>query len=158
MQSEMTTAYLDPDTGEVIMITEDDRRYAEGEDDDKLPAWQREILPKVREVLASDRFLPVPSKFDIHEWGLMERFSETCSNPQHRDELISAIHGAGAFRRFRDTIRWLGIEEQWYRFRQRLWKLLPRSGWRSMASPSNSAERLCVKLFSSSASRIPYLR
>ncbi len=37
MQSDMTTAYLDPQTGEVITITEDDRRYAEGQDDDKLP-------------------------------------------------------------------------------------------------------------------------
>ncbi len=48
----------------------------------------------------------------------MERFSETWPNPQHRDALLSAIHGGGAFRRFRDTIRWLGIEEEWYRFRQ----------------------------------------
>lgn len=118
MQSDMTTAYLDPQTGEVITITEDDRRYAEGQDDDKLPEWQQEVLPKVREVLASDRFLLLPSNFDIHEWGLMERFSETWPNPQHRDALLGAIHGGGAFRRFRDTIRWLGIEEEWYRFRQ----------------------------------------
>ena len=29
---------------------------------------------------------------------------------------MRAVHGSGAFRRFKDTIRRLDIEEEWYRF------------------------------------------
>jgi hypothetical protein len=35
-----------------------------------------------------------------------------------RDELLDAIHGAGAFRSFRNAIRRLGIEDDWFRFQQ----------------------------------------
>jgi Arc/MetJ-type ribon-helix-helix transcriptional regulator len=33
-------------------------------------------------------------------------------------DIEAAIHGAGAFRMFRSTIRRLGIEKSWYRFRE----------------------------------------
>jgi hypothetical protein len=35
-----------------------------------------------------------------------------------RDELLDAIHGAGAFRSFRSAVRRLRIEEEWFSFRQ----------------------------------------
>ena len=57
-----------------------------------------------------------PTSFDIHEWAIMERFSQEWANPQERDELVRAIHGAGAFRRFKEAIRRLEIEAEWYRF------------------------------------------
>ena len=34
-----------------------------------------------------------------------------------RDALLDSIHGAGAFRRFKDTLYRLGIEEDWYKYR-----------------------------------------
>jgi hypothetical protein len=49
-------SYLDPDTGEIITVTEEERRLAEDESLDDVPEWQREMLPKIRAVLESDRF------------------------------------------------------------------------------------------------------
>jgi hypothetical protein len=34
-----------------------------------------------------------------------------------RDQLSRAIHGAGAFRNFKDTVRRVGIESAWFAFR-----------------------------------------
>ena len=34
-----------------------------------------------------------------------------------RDKLHDAIHGSGAFRKFRQMIESLGIREEWFRFR-----------------------------------------
>jgi hypothetical protein len=79
----------------------------------------REALPEVREALESDRFLSLPSKFDVHEWAIMDRFSRTQENDRVREELLDAIHGSGAFRMFRSTIRRLGSGQAWYQFRDR---------------------------------------
>jgi len=112
-------SYLDPETGEIVTVTDEDCRLLEEEGDiDELPDWQRETVAKAREVLESERFLQLPTEFDIHEWAIMERFAHSKSTPTERDELLAAIHGSGAFQRFRHAIRQLGIEEDWYGLRQ----------------------------------------
>ncbi len=112
-------SYLDPETGEIVTVTDEDRRLLEeGGDIDELPDWQRESVAKTREVLESERFLQLPTEFDIHEWAIMERFAHSRNTPTEREELFGAIRGSGAFRRFRHAIGELGIEEDWYGFRQ----------------------------------------
>ena len=113
------TSYLKPNTGEIVTVTDEERDLAEDEDLDEsdLPEWQRESLPKVRQALESEEFLPLPDKFEIHEWAMMERFSNGQAG-ETREELLDAIHGAGAFRSFRNAIQRLGIEQEWFRFRQ----------------------------------------
>ena len=64
----------------------------------------REDLPKVREALESGRFLSLPTKFDVHDWGIMEEFAQEQENESVRAELLDAIHGSGAFRLFKSTI------------------------------------------------------
>ena len=118
------TSYLNPKTGEIVTVTDDERHLAEDEDldEDDLPDWQRETLPKVREALESGDFLALPDRFDIHEWAIMERFSSTQESASRRDDLLDALHGAGAFRSFRSAIRRLGMEDDWFGFRQSAFK------------------------------------
>src|SRR5438552_1033887 len=101
------TSYLNLKTGEIVTVTDEDRDLVEDEDLDEqdLPELQRESLPKMREALASDDFAALPSKFEIHEWAIMERFARSQANAVRCDELLDAIHGAGAFRTFRSAIR-----------------------------------------------------
>jgi len=120
LQTDESAAYLDKDTGEVVLVTDEDRRLVEeGRSEDDLPAWQREALPKVREALESGRFLRLPNKFDVHEWDIMRRFSGAQEDERVRRELLDAIHGSGAFRMFRRTIGRLGLEDSWYQFRDK---------------------------------------
>jgi hypothetical protein len=114
------TSYVNPKTGEIVTVTDEDRRLVEDEnlDEQDLPEWQRESLLKAREALESGDFLALPDKFEIHEWAIMERFSNSQTRAARRDELLDAIHGAGAFRSFQSAIRRLGIENDWYLFRQ----------------------------------------
>ena len=111
-------SYLDPDTGEIITVTEEERLLAEDESLEDVPEWQRELLPKTRAALESDRFLELPDRFDIHEWSIMDEFSRAQDSERIRQELADAIHGAGAFRTFRSAIRRLGMEQSWYQFRE----------------------------------------
>ena len=116
--SDDCVSYLDPDTGEIITVTEEERHLAEDESLDDVPEWQREMLPKIRAALESDRFLELPDRFDIHEWSIMEGFSRGQDNDRIRQELLDAVHGVGAFRMFRSAIRRFGIEQSWYQFRE----------------------------------------
>ena len=121
-------SYLDPETGEIVVVTEEERALAEDPYwEEEAPAWQIEMMPKIRGALDSDRFLELPDRFDIHEWSIMERFSRTQNIEQIRSELLNAIHGAGAFRAFRSAIRRLGLEQSWYQFRDEALAKIARS-------------------------------
>jgi Uncharacterised protein family (UPF0158) len=85
--------------------------------DKAAPQWQKELLPKAREVLASEDYISLPSKFEIHEWSIMERFAQSLTDAAVSDELDATLHGRGAFRRFKDAVHRLGIADEWYRFR-----------------------------------------
>jgi hypothetical protein len=115
--SDECSSYLDPETGEIILVTEEERALAEDKCWDEAPAWQLEMMPKILAALEGDRWLELPDSFDIHEWSIMERFSRAQNIERIRSELLSAIHGAGAFRTFRSAIRRLGLEQSWYQFR-----------------------------------------
>jgi hypothetical protein len=60
----------------------------------------------------------LPDRFEIHEWSLMDEFAQRQHSKRVQQELLEAIHGAGAFRMFRSTIRRLGIGKSWYRFHE----------------------------------------
>jgi len=117
--SDEMTAYINKKTGELFTISEEETRITEaGNDDDEfIPEWQKEILPKVREVLESDDFVALPDKFEIHEYSIMERFCLSLPDEALHNELLHAIRGSGAFRRFKAAIYRKEIQDDWYRFR-----------------------------------------
>jgi len=111
LMSDEATAYINRLTHEELALAEDPE---EAED---AAQWQKELLPKAREVLAAEDFIPLPGKFEIHEWSIMERFARSLTDAAVSDELDAALHGRGAFRRFKDAVHRLGIADEWYRFR-----------------------------------------
>ena len=69
-----------------------------------------------------DRFYRLPTKYDIHEYSIMEDFVNDLPSGRAKDELASAIHGKGAFRRFKNGIEYHGIEQLWYDYRDNAYK------------------------------------
>jgi hypothetical protein len=117
--SDEMTAYINKKTGELFTVSEEEENIIEAgnEADEFIPDWQRETLPKIREVLESDDFVALPNQFEIHEYSIMERFCLSLSDEGLQDELLHAIRGSGAFRRFKDAIHRKEIQDDWYRFR-----------------------------------------
>ena len=122
--SDDVTAYINKKTGELCAVSEEEASIIEtgNEDDEFIPEWQKEILPKVREVLESDDFVALPDQFEIHEYSIMERYRLSLSDEGLQDELFRAIRGSGAFRRFKDAIHRKEIQDDWYRFRTEAFK------------------------------------
>ena len=118
MMSDEATAYINRKTGELITITNEMFSLVDDPDQaEDAPEWQKELLPNVRELTASEDFIPLPSKFDIHEWSIMEGFARSVADGDVSDELEAALRGRGAFGRFKDTLRRRGMTDAWYRFR-----------------------------------------
>lgn len=112
-------AFLNRHTGELVTLSREELSTAE-EDDDIVdyPEWLQEMILKAREVISSEDYLPLPSKFDIHEYNIMEKFCWSIADDKIRRALLDKIRGKGAFRRFKDAIHMNGREDEWYRFRQ----------------------------------------
>ncbi|MBU0518064.1 UPF0158 family protein [bacterium] len=122
------TSHLNRKTGEILTLSDEDRCIAEEPDmDDDLPEWQRELIPKFREVLDSDDWIALPDKFEIHEWSIMERFSMSREPVDVANKLLRAIHGSGAFRMFKATIYDMDIQEDWFQFRDETLKQIARN-------------------------------
>ena len=111
--------FLNRRTGELLGVTEDDLAAADEEDEEDayVPEWQQEILPKIREVLASDDWLALPSKFELNEYGIMEDFCRTIPDDILRDDLLDTIGGRGTFGRFKNMVYRHHLQDRWDQFR-----------------------------------------
>src|SRR5574341_683567 len=118
IMSDEAASYINRKTGELITLTHEELALAEDPDEAAEAAeWQKDLLPKAREVTESEDFISLPGKFEIHEWSIMERFAASLTDAGASDELDAALHGRGAFRRFKDAVQRRGIADKWYRFR-----------------------------------------
>jgi len=118
LQSDELRSYLDPDTGEIITFNDEEVSVVQRGDWENAPAWMQEQLPKIKRALEDDRILELPDRAHIDEWRMMQDFAREEEQCPCRSELESAVHGAGAFRRFRDAVRRLGLEDKWFRYRE----------------------------------------
>jgi Uncharacterised protein family (UPF0158) len=115
-------ALLDPRTGEILVMTDEEREILEeeevgGEEALEMPEWERAAVGKLRKLIDSGRALALPDKFDFHEWDVMKRFATLVEDPDQSIELLNAIHGTGAFRMFKAAVARLGLREKWFEFR-----------------------------------------
>jgi len=112
------TSYLNTTTGEVVYVTTEELRAAEEDEPlDNFPEWQHANIRTAQDIVETEHYLALPTKFDIHEYRIMERFCLSGDDEDIRDDLCNAIRGRGAFRYFKDRIHAYGIAEDWYRYR-----------------------------------------
>jgi len=119
-QMEESSSYLNVKTGAVVTVTDEDFGAAEDQGDlDGYPTWQQENIKTAQEILAHEEsFIELPTKYDIHEYEIMEKFVLSLTNKTISDALYRAIKGKGAFRRFKDGIIRFDIEDDWYKYRE----------------------------------------
>lgn len=102
--SEAYTILYDTKTNETVYLPD---AYVTGETDEVL----EELLDR-----DPKRFLHFPTKYELHEYSIMESFVDHLPPGRAKSELIRAIRGKGAFRRFKQSIRYHGMEQSWYAY------------------------------------------
>jgi len=112
-------SFLDLVTGNIVSVSDEELRAAQGEHLlDDYPYWQHELIDLARDIEDDvGRYIALPTRFDIHEYSIMENFCLSLEDDRLSKEMYSAIKGHGAFRRFKDSIRQHGIEDEWYSFK-----------------------------------------
>ena len=73
-----------------------------------------EIVYVLEEDEDDEFFIPLPTKEEVNDYQNMVNFTETIEDDKKRDWFENAIHGKGAFRRFRATLERFGMETEWY--------------------------------------------
>ena len=118
-QSDESSSFLDKKTGEVVLMTDYAMRAAEDEEPlEELDDWERDLVTIAREIIAeSGRYIPLPTKYDIDEYSIMENFCVSLDKQEIGDILYDLISGSGAFRRFKDAIYKYDVEDEWYKYR-----------------------------------------
>ncbi|GIN56024.1 hypothetical protein J8TS2_03430 [Lederbergia ruris] len=124
MQFDEWNTYLNRSTGEVLSVSQNDLRAAEEDEPiDHLPDWQQEDLKIAIDVVENfENYVELPTKYDINEYQMMEDFCYVLSDGNKKNKLLNAIRGRGAFRRFKDLVFQLDLEEEWYTFRDNAYK------------------------------------
>ena len=117
MQIDESSSFLDRDTGRVETVSDALLEAAEDGQEPDLPPWQKQESKIAKQILSTNRFLRLPSKFEVHEWAIMQDFSRSIESDRIREDLLRVIHNPGAFRNFKDTLRRHGIESAWFAFR-----------------------------------------
>lgn len=111
MADDNYTYFLDLKTGESVFLA-----------DELMTGLDNEGLEdKIDE--NPERYLRLPTKFEIHEYHIMEEFIWTLKG-EKANQLERVIQGRGAFRRFKDMINHMGIEQKWYHFQAEYYKKL----------------------------------
>lgn len=115
-QSDEYSSYLNRKTGEVVLISDYEMRAAQEDDPiEDFPEWEQDQVRIAREIIAeTGDYVSLPTKYDIDEYRIMERFCLSLADRKMGDALDDLIHGSGAFRRFKDAVFRYGIENEWY--------------------------------------------
>ena len=107
MTDQYTENYLDATTGKIEYIND----MVMGQDE----------KDEIYERLDEHGFYRLPTSFDIREYDIMEDF--IAGMPEGLQErMYDAIQGRGAFRRFKDMVYDMGIEQVWYDFQNEAYK------------------------------------
>jgi RimJ/RimL family protein N-acetyltransferase len=119
IHSDEVSSYLNKKTGEIYWLREEEKRSV---DDENIFDIEVEVIEKAEEILYNDNWIQLPTKFDIHEWGIMNDFCYTVRDDYLRDGCLKAIHGSGAFRMFKDYIYRYDLREKWFKFRENAYR------------------------------------
>ena len=162
-----TSHYLDLETGQVVMITQETRCelehiYEEEYDPDaeqpldlaevlrqrELPEWRQQALLEADQVEAQygSRYIGMPDASSHEGYRDMEVFIATVGDERLQDRLWRAISGRGAFRYFKDVLTDYPRErERWFAFKdarleQRVLDWLESEGIEPIAEPPPAEE------------------
>jgi hypothetical protein len=121
-QSDENFSYIDKRTNTVCLISEEAISMVEDGEDD-YPEWMDDMVQLAKSYLEDDtNFIALPSQDDVDEYSMMENFTFSLNDERHKENLSIALQGKGAFRRFKDTVIYLGIADSWYQYRDKQYK------------------------------------
>ncbi len=107
------TTYINKVTGELATISDEESNHAHEELDETAPEWIIAGRPRVKQILESEEFLEMPSKFDLHEDNMMTSFCETVEKEDVKNYLLKTLKGNHAVDNFNQSIEKFDLGKKW---------------------------------------------
>ena len=107
--------YYGTKTEEILMIFDG---MVNGDDN-------KELIEEIENSWIED-YIPLPDQYKINEYSMMEDFVYEQTTGKIQDQLERAMQGRGAFRRFKDKLYDLDLEEKWYTYRDKVYEKIAR--------------------------------
>lgn len=118
-QSDERHSFLDKRTAEVVSISDEEIQAAEDDEPiEDFPDWEQDLVKIAKEIIdETGNYIDLPTKFDVDEYSIMEKFCLSLDDAEMSDTLYSLIKGSGAFGRFKNAIHQYGIADDWSKYR-----------------------------------------
>ena len=112
--NEVFTSFWDTKTGKTVYLA--DPLMTDLTEEDEALAAVIEETP--------EQFLRFPTKYEIHQYRIMQAYIDQLPPGKAQEELVYAIRGKGAFRRFKQSVRYHGLEQRWYDYLAETYRVL----------------------------------
>ncbi len=77
--------------------------------------WQIDIIKTIVDIEENyEDYINLPNSEDLDEYELMKSFCYSLEDNQKSGILLNTLNGSGAFRRFKDKIYDLDLQQAWY--------------------------------------------
>ena len=125
-QTNESQSFLNIKSDEILFFTDEELQLAEGQKDiSEYAQWMQDAINTIRKFLQEqDNYLQLPTKYDFHEYHVMEQFILSLPHESQREELYYSIKGKGAFSNFKRGLDRYSLEDVWYEFRNEALKNL----------------------------------
>ncbi len=123
------TAFLDRVNGELVTLDDELRTAIEaGEQVEPTERFDAAKLAALKEMFKHGQLLELPTRYELREFAMREEYARQVSNSRHRALLIQSLQEKGAFRAFEQTLRRLGLRQDWDRYRDQAFEQIA-IGW-----------------------------
>lgn len=110
MASDQYSQYLDIEEMKIVLLPLNDPSPED-----------LELGERIKQEYESRYFL-LPDPREINDYRIMRNFVYSLNEGDVKDELESALHGKGAFRRFKSAVHYTGMNNIWYSFRDTVYR------------------------------------
>ena len=98
---------------------------------EECPEWEKESYIELNDYFTTqndNKYVHLPTKFEINDAQIIRDFIYELENKEIAEQLQSCINQKGMFRKFKDKLYELGIEKQYYQYREECLKEIA-IGW-----------------------------
>lgn len=121
MIDQENNAYLNKETYEIVIVSDEDFRLAEEETDDDISSWQLKSIELAKQVMYGNTYISLPTKYDIHDYKIMEKFCYSLSD-ELSDICLYEIKRRKDFANFRNFTHKYNLTNRFYAFKSEQYK------------------------------------
>lgn len=119
LDTDGVSMFLNVKTGAICTFMDDEIEAAEKNKNlDDEQDWYQEAVALAKDYVDNkNNYLATPSKYEFHEYNVMEAFCMALTKEEQREEMCFLIQGKGAFSNFRRGLDRYGLTNDWYQFK-----------------------------------------